>query len=175
FIYAVVAAVFGLAVVGELLLRRSVALSQMVGARDVPQSVLIDRIGFQVRQRQPVHVFKIVGIYLNRLLQEVLRGRIVLGLECGEPGGSSEDLLHLGLQFVELSIGHAFRLLRRRQPVQPSFCKLPDLGKIFRRFRLVFLDERYNRQSANVVGIFLQDLVRNILHFVLIAGLLITA
>src|SRR5262249_22107745 len=169
FIYAVVAAVFGLAVVGELLLRRSVALSQMVGARDVPQSVLIDRIGFPGRQRQPVHVFKIVGIYLNRLLQESLRGRIVLGLECSEPGGSSEDLLHLGLQFVEVSIGHAFRLLRRGQRVQPSLPQLPDLGKIFRRFRLVLLDERDNRQSANVVGILFQDLVRGFFPLGLIA------
>src|SRR5215469_46152 len=174
-IASMVAAVFGLAVIGELLLRSSVALSQMVGARDVPQSILIDGIRFQVRQRQPVHVFQIVGIYLNRLLQEGLRGRIVFGLKGGEPGGSSEDLLHLGLQFVEVSIGHAFRLLRRGQPVQPSFRQLPDLGKIFRRFRLVLLDERYNRQSANVVGIFFQDLVRDILHFGLIAGLLVTA
>src|SRR5215472_1962672 len=174
-IASMVTAVFGLAVVGELLLRSSVALSQMVGARDVPQSILIDGIRFQVRQRQPVNVFQIVGIYLNRLLQEVLRGRIVLGLKGGEPSGSSKDLLHLGLQFVEVSIGHAFRFLRRRQRVQPSFCQLPDLGKIFRRFRLALLDERYNRQSANVVGVFLQDLVRDIFHFGLIAGLLVTA
>src|SRR6185437_16363638 len=102
-----------------------------------------------------------------------LRGRIILLLQSAEASRPVKDIRHLSAHFFKVLVRCPFRLLEVRQLLQASLGIGTGFGAGGWVLNTVALYKNNDGQGWNVVRLNLQDLLGNLLNFLLISGLLV--